>query len=289
VLITTTTSDDMTSRQPPHKPLHRRAVGVATAGLIAIAASGLGAPAADARLVPLAGVWPTNVVGAANPLAGTPFVYNGAYASGTPSFRVWLASRGRHRKTASVAVGRRLLVRGRLRNPAAHRSIGSAIVTIVVQNVYSGTWYAGGSVVTNRKGRFHARIPVSTHTRLAAIYSPAVSWSTPVFSRRLLIRAKSRVYLAKPYRNRGGRRFRFDGKVSGSVIPAGGVLVALQVRNRHGRWLTPRLARTRPSGRFRIRYRFPRRARLAVRIRMPSQTAWPLFGSTSQQRRIRPR
>jgi len=51
--------------------------------------------------------------------------------------------------------------------------------------------------------------------------------------------------------------------------------------------VTARLARTRPSGRFRIRYRFQRRARLAVRIRMPGQPAWPLFGNISQQRRIR--
>jgi len=277
----------MRSPNRPRPPQTR--VRVARAAAAVALAAGLTAllPApANAGLIPPAGVWPTNVVGARNPLAGTPFVYNGAYATGTPSFRVWLSVRGKHRKTVNGVVGRRVVVRGRLRNPAAHHSVGGAILTIVVQNVYTGTWYAGGNVVTNRKGRFRAAMPVSTHTRLAAIYYPAVSWSTPVFSRRLLVKAKSRIYLGKPYRNRRGRQFRFDGKVSGAAIPAGGLLIALQVRNRRGNWITPRFGRTAPSGRFRMRYRFPGGGRFRVRVRVPAQPAWPLFGNVSAKKRI---
>lgn len=273
-------------RQPPSPP-HTR---VRVAGTVVAAVTGVGLAAilpapANAGLVPPAGVWPTNVQGARNPLTGTPFLYNGGYASATPSFHVWFSVRGRHRKIVNGAVGRRVVLHGRLRNLGVHHSIGHAIVTIAAQNVYSGAWYAGVNVATNRKGRFRVAVPVSTHTRLAAFYYPTVNSATPAFSRRVLIKAKSRVYIARPYRAKH-RRFRFDGKVSGAAIPQGGLLVVLQVRNRRGNWISPRLGRTSPSGRFRMRYRFPGGGRFLVRVRAPAQPAWPLFGNTSANKRI---
>ena len=59
----------------------------------------------------------------------------------------------------------------------------------------------------------------------------------------MLVRTRSSVKLARPYHK--GRSYRFDGRVSAGFfpVPAGGVLIALQVRNRTG-WLTARLART---------------------------------------------
>lgn len=268
----------------PHRSATRLGVlALASALTCALAPMGV----AEAKLIPPAGVWPTNVVGAANPLTGTPFIYNGGHASGTPSFRLWVSVNGKHRKKSTRTIGGRVVIRGRLRNPASHRSISGATVVLAAQSVYAGTWHAIGNYRTNRKGRFRAVLPVGGHIRIGALYYPVVNSASPVFSRRVLVRARSRVWLGKPYRN--GHRFRFDGKVSGAAIPSSGLLIALQIRNRQGNWVNPRLARTNASGRFRIRYRFPRRGRLTVRVRVPSQTAWPLYGNTSQNRRVRPR
>ena len=65
------------------------------------------------------------------------------------------------------------------------------------------------------------------------------------------------------------------------------MLIALQVRNRTG-WLTARLARTTASGRFRVRYNFPRSARLKVRVLVPAQTGWNLYAGHSRVRTIYP-
>lgn len=103
------------------------------------------------------------------------------------------------------------------------------------------------------------------------------------------MRAKSRVQLAHPFHN--ARAYRFDGRVSAGALaaPAAGLLVALQVHNRSGNWVTARLQRTTASGRFRIRYTFRAPARLSVRISVPSQTGWALYAGVSRQRVVHPR
>ena len=263
-----------------------RAMTLATA-ITAVAAMYPAATSAKtSAILPAPGPWPAGVNGARNPLIGTPVLYNGAYATGTPSFRIWLSVRGRHRMSVKSPVGRHVVVRGRLRNAAARHSIGGAIVTIAAQNVYTGAWYAGGVVVTNRKGRFRARMPVTTHTRLAALYYPAVSWPAPVYSRRVLVQAASRVYMKATMLKH--RRIVYRGKVSGAPIPAGGLLVAAQVRNgRH--WATVRLTRTQPSGRFVARYTFKTRQRFRVRALVPAQPAWPFYSGRSLVKRVKAR
>jgi hypothetical protein len=71
-------------------------------------------------------------------------------------------------------------------------------------------------------------------------------------------------------------------------VPSTGLLVALQVRNNRGHWVTARLSRTNGNGRYRIRYLFPP-GRLLVRVLAPAQTGWSLFGGHSLKRTIRPR
>ena len=132
-------------------------------------------------------------------------------------------------------------------------------------------------------------LPAGYHRRVAVLYYPAIDAVAPVYSRRLLIRAKGRVDLAKPFHNR--RAYRFDGQVSAGVlpIPSTGLLIALQVRNRRGNYVTARLQRTTSSGRFRIRYTFATRSRLRVRVLVPAQTDWEIFAGTSHARYILPR
>jgi len=253
------------------------------------AAAALAPASADAKLIPPPGPWPTTVSAAANPLIGTPFTLNGAYATANADLRIWIASRGERATSITRTVGKQTVIDGRLRNRDNRRPIVGATVTLATQNVYASEWTAISNVRTSQTGEFRAILPPGYHRRAAVLYFPAIDAPSPIFSRRLLIRAKSRVDLAPPVRTR--RAYRFDGQVSagGAPVPASGLLLALQVKNRHGNWITARLSKTTPSGRFRIRYTFPTPGRLKARIAVPAQTAWALYAGHSQTWTIEPR
>jgi hypothetical protein len=256
---------------------------LALAGSAAIAAG----PAAAAGLIPAAGSWPAPIAGAANPLTGTPYALNGANATPNAQLRLWLVVGGKTRTAITRRSSDRTVVRGELRNRDTHGAISGATLTLVAEDVYLGQWVAVGNVRTGRRGRFRVVLPeTARHLRVAVIYYPAVTSPLPIFSRRLLIRTGSRVWLARPHGER--RAVRFYGRVSGGPVPASGLLVALQVRNSFGRWVTARLVRTRPDGRYRVGYRFPRGGRLTVRVLAPGrQPGWPLYAGASALSRIR--
>jgi 5-hydroxyisourate hydrolase-like protein (transthyretin family) len=273
---------------PPQKPpTPRRVAGSARAGLLSATVLAALTPAvADAGLIPVPGPWPTAVSDATNPLAGTAVVANGTYATTNASLHVWLADGGQRRTTITRTIGRPTAVAGRLRSRDTSHSIGGAIVTLVVQNVYHDDWSVVTTTRTDRKGRFRVILPSGFHRRVAILYYPDVNAPVPVYSRRLLVRASSRVWLASPSHKK--RTFRFDGTVSGAPVPPSGLLVALQVLNRSSHWITARLTNTNRDGRFHFRYHFEP-GRLTLRVLAPSQTGWLLFGGVSRTRTIRPR
>jgi hypothetical protein len=269
---------------PRQRPTLR---SVARAGLLsAVVLAALTPTVADAGLVPAAGPWPMAVSGATNPLAGTAIVSNGTNATANASLRVWLADGKRQRSTITRTIGRPAAVAGRLRSRDTRRSIGGAIVTLVAQNVYHDDWSFVTTTRTDRKGRFRVILAPGFHRRAAILYYPDVNATVPLYSRRLLVRASSRVWLARPTHKK--RTYRFDGTVSGAPVPPTGLLVALQVLNRSGHWITARLTNTRRDGHFHFRYRF-QPGRLTLRVLAPSQTAWLLYGGHSRTRTIRPR
>ncbi|MGH2943955.1 MAG: hypothetical protein ACRDLN_14395, partial [Solirubrobacteraceae bacterium] len=244
------------------------------------------AATADANLLPPPGPWPAPVVGATNPLLGSPFTDNGGYASAQASLRVWLPSGRQRRAAITQTIGRRTVVRGRLRDRISRRSISGATVQLATQNVEGAEWYLVGVARTNRKGRFRALLPAGPTRRAAVLYWPFASSLTPVYSKRLLVRASARVSLRISAR---GRSALFRGTVSGDVIPAGGLVVAAQVRNGDA-WVSVRLVRTDANGRFRARYRFKyRNRRFVVRATAPSQPGWRLYSGSSGRRSIRTR
>jgi len=286
---------------PPHpRPIpdrhrSRRVRRTSIALLTAAAATAAAAPPSSAKLIPLPTPWPAAVNGATNPLAGTAFTLNGAQATANAKLRVWLPVGRAHRQAVTHTIGRWTVVRGRLTNRDTRRSISGATVTLAAQVVYGGDWSAVAYARTNRRGRFRAVLPPGHNRRIAVLYWPAIDSPAPVYSRRLLVRASSRVFLTA---RTTGRSALFRGRVSGdpgspaggpaAPIPFGGLLVAIQVRNNRGNWVTARLARTGSGGRFRVRYRFGR-GRFSVRALAPAQTAWPLYGGHSSTRKIHPR
>lgn len=271
----------------PSPPLPR----ALSALVVALALSAAAAPSsASAALIPPPGPWPTNVTGASNPLVGTPFAFNGGHATPNADLRVWLPSRHKRLTTVTRAVGQYTTIRGRLRNRDDHHSISGATLIVAVNNVYApADWSAVTTARTNRRGDFRVVLGPGYHRRVGILYYPTVASTSPVFSRRLLIRARSRVTLGRPFRKE--RAYRFDGQVSAGVapIPGGGLTIALQVRNRSGKWVSARLARTAPSGRFRIRYTFPSPTSLTIRVLVPAQTGWALYAGHSRKWTIHPR
>jgi hypothetical protein len=250
---------------------------------------------AGADLIPPPSAWPVPVTGATNPLAGTAFTFNGGQATANAKLQVWLPVGRDHRKAITRTIGRRTAVGGRLTNRDTRHAINGATVTLAAQVVYGGDWIAVAHVHTDRHGHFRAVLPPGHNRRVAVLYWPAVDSPGPVYSRRLLVRASSRVSLST---RTTGRSVLFRGRVSGdprspsggpaAPIPSGGLLVAIQVRNNRGNWVTARLTRTGNGGRFRVRYRFGSGA-FSVRALAPAQTAWPLYGGHSSVRIIRPR
>lgn len=264
-------------------PLRR---ALLTLGVVAL----LAPTPASARLIPPPGLWPTTVAGAINPLRGTPFMLNGANATANAQLRVWFSSHGRRLTALTRTAGFATRIGGRLLSRDNHHSIAGATLTLAQQNVYTpDAWTVVSTVQADREGRFHANVPPGYHRRIAVLYYPSVDAVSPIVSRRLLLRAKSRVTLRRPLHRR--RAYRCDGQVRAGalVAPGGGLLIGLQVRNSRGNWITARLARTAPSGQFRIRYTFPSAGTLRVRVLVPAQNAWPLYAGTSHTYEILPR
>jgi hypothetical protein len=264
----------------PHpNPRHLSVLTVSTALLIS-------APTAHAGLTGPPGPWPIALPDVTNPLAATPGALNGFHAGGHATVRVWLPRRGHRLNTVTRPFGSSTVVRGRLRNRDDHHSISAATLNLVSQDTGTGAWTPLGTTTTDRRGNFRAVIGPGTHRRIGVLYYPDANASAPIYSRRLLIRTSTSVTLDKPYHH--GRRYRFDGHTTGPA-PAAGLLIALQVRNNAGRWITARLATTAPNGRYRIRYRFPTSARLSIRVLVPAQNGWALYAGRSRTRRINPR
>jgi hypothetical protein len=257
----------------------RRTVATVTVALLAAVPA-----TAHAALLAPPGPWPVPVAGAGNPLVGSAFVFNGGHATQNASLRVWLRRGAARSPAVTRAIGAKIVVRGRLRNRDTRRSISGAALQLVAQNADGGDWSLVGGAFTNRRGEFHADLPPGSTRRVAVLYWPTVSDAAPVASRRLLVRASARVYLKTSMLARHGIVYR--GRVSGAPIPAGGLVVAAQVRNGRA-WATVRLVRTLPSGRFVARYRFKYgNRRYQVRALVPAQPAWPLYSGHSQPERV---
>ena len=238
--------------------------------------------AAGAQLSP-AGPWPAPISGATNPLVGTPFTVNGRNATATPRLRVWLPHGHSRRTVLTRQVGGRTVLRGRLAG-AYDRGIAGAILQVVHEVASAPGWSMLMLTQTAPNGRFRAILPAGPTRRVAVLYWPSSTSPAPILSRRVLIRAGSRVYLRARTARR--RTIRFAGHVSGAPIPPEGLLVAIQV-NAGRRWPTIRLVRTLSSGRFYSRYRFRDRRAYTVRATVPRQTGWPLYAGHSQRTRLR--
>lgn len=262
----------------PARPTSR-AVGAATPVLAALALAPVSAAQAP---------WPPPVAGGENPLIGTPYHQNGGHATGDARLSLWFKSGRGHPRTLNRRIDWRASLIGRLTNRATRRPVPGATVQIA-QETATG-WHVVARVRTSRRGGLRWRAPAGGTRRFLALYWPFLLSPGPIYSNPVAVRATPRIYL-RAERGRQGR-FRFVGLVTGAPIPAGGLVVAVQILNR-GQWVAVRTPRTAITGRFVARYRFSalaRGGRFRVRASVPGrQTGWPLYGGHSRSQTIRPR
>lgn len=260
--------------------LVRLAAAVVLPALLGVSDPALAqAPAASAY------VWPTAVEGAENPLLGTPYAANGRGATADASIRLAFVGRdGRERRAVTSTAGGRPLLRGLLTN-AQNRPIAGAVVILAREVADRPGWRAVGRLRTSPEGRFRALLsPGWAPRRIGAVYWPFPDTWLPAFSRRVLARVAPRVAIRTSVRGHG--LVEISGRVTGSRLPAAGLIVSLQVRNRSS-WVGVRLVHADAVGRFSGRYRFAARGRrYTVRAFVPRQQGWRLAAGASPARRV---
>jgi hypothetical protein len=190
------------------------------------------------------------------PVAGS--TINGAGASRSARLRITVPGRPRLRSAGPFRLA------GRLVNADSQPITGASLTIrsrpfLPKSGTAIGSWTDAGTVITDAKGVFRARMRSGASRMLQVSYRhdlmepepAAIALTKVVVPARVQIRSlRSRV--------RNGRSAVFRGQVAGP-IPRGGVLVALEVRQR-GRWISVptarRWVRTTRAGRFTLSYRF---------------------------------
>lgn len=184
---------------------------------------------------------------------------NGIRASRTAFMRL-SGSGDRH-----VHYGKRVTLKGRLMDDHGRPIAGASLEIvgrILLPNVgATGSWQALGAVVTDKRGRFAARVPAGVSRSLAVVYRANLrdpGWTTTAQT-DVLVSAGVRLRAADA-NVRNKHRVYFRGRVAGD-IPKGGLLVTIQVRAGSA-WIP--VATTRPEihtdahGRFNAAYKFER-------------------------------
>jgi hypothetical protein len=185
-------------------------------------------------------------------------------------------------KRQTVPYGRSSTVAGRLQN-AAGDALTNREITVV-------EYFGEGalidrrvrSVETDRQGHWASRLPPGPSRAVTAYFDGDLRYlGAETEAGSLLVRSRASFRTSKR-RVPEGERVVFKGKVGhvGARIPVGGKLIELQVREGAGRWNTVREAfYTKPSGRYRLAYRFGRfylsDAVFRFRTKVAREQGWP--------------
>ena len=187
----------------------------------------------------------------------------------------------RRRKRVWPRAGRRVLLRGRLRDstgkPIANRSI-RLFVRVRGHSRYS-LWT---SLRTSASGVFRSLLSPGPSRRLRVSYcAPGGGKHTDL---KLGVRATAKLKVNK-HLVRSGRSVVFSGRLVARPIPRLGKLVELQAYFR-GRWRTFETLKTDRRGRFQFRYRFgptSGRVRYRFRARIPTELGYPFEQGKSRR------
>lgn len=206
-----------------------------------------------------------------------------------------IARRGRKaprtRKTVELRFGGRSVVSGLLRDSAG-RPVGNARL-VVASAVDRGVpvWQdLPVPLSTGVDGRFVLRLPGGPSRRVRVSYFARAADTQPTARSEVRLKVAAKVTArATRRRVRRGGRTTFSGRVLGELRPPG-VRVELQARQ-GTRWRTIKTANAAADGRYRVTYRFTRRARgsFAFRVRARHFPRFPYFVGASPSIRVRVR
>lgn len=232
------------------------------------------------------------VEGLCHPLAGQPVgTPNGQNASRKARAQLDLLSGKRSNlpvKSAKTRYGRKMPLRGQLKNDQGKAITGAKVV--IIEMVRFQRWRVLSTVKTNTRGVFSYRHRKSGPTRnWRAVYFPFAGDVDHERSNatQQLVAAGVRMTVG-PKALRNGQAVTFGGRLLGGHLPRKGVLVNLQAF-RDGRWGTFRTVRVSKTGKFAVRYRFRRTtttSRYRFRALVVQQSASPWMRGTSPQRRV---
>jgi hypothetical protein len=184
----------------------------------------------------------------------------------------------------TVRFGRKATIRGSLVDVSGRPISGAVVDVLARRNVATSQFTPVSKVVTASDGHFAYVAPAGSSRVIRFAYhayttDTAYADSTDI---RLLVRGALTLKVTRTVKN--GRVAVFRGHLLGKPVPAGGVLVDLQVRLRN-RWRTFATPRSRANGAYRFKYRFTQGAARWVfraRIRKDSLYAY----ETSYSKRV---
>ena len=175
---------------------------------------------------------------------------NGTNAS--DGARLTAAFRGRRSRDVTVAYRRRVRITGRLRAPDGRAIAGARLDVVGIPRSLGAAETAIGKVTTSVDGSYAITVRAAPSRRIQVRYRAFANDRGFGASAELVLRSRAALTLGVARRAvRPGADVTFAGRLKGRPIPAGGVIVELQVLDPHRGWTPVKTLRTDRRGRFR--------------------------------------
>ena len=187
---------------------------------------------------------------------------------------------------ARVRFGRHVRLAGHLVDRAGN-PLGGASVEVYSKPREGGEGQVG-TLNTNAHGRFVYALDAKASQTLRFVYPGAATRLPAEDKVALIVPGRSTFAVNRPY-ILNGQSVIFSGRVQGRPLPALGKLLELQVRL-PGEWETFRTLRSKPDGRWHIRYTFRRTCGVQsypLRIHLPSEAGYGLSAGASRVLTVR--
>ena len=192
------------------------------------------------------------------------------------------------RQEGVVRLGRRRQISGRLANRDG-QGIAGAHVQVFASSGGAPEQLVG-DIQTDASGAYSYTAAGSASRTLRFAYAGSALTLPAQSSVRLVVPAVSTLRVNRR-RVLNGQRVMFGGQVRSAPIPIGGKLIQLEVRL-PGRWQTFRTARTNPTGRWALPYKFTRTRGVQwyrFRVKLPREAGYPFGAGASKSVRVRVR
>jgi hypothetical protein len=210
---------------------------------------------------------------------------NGTNAAVAAKLTALIAGRA---STMRVGYGKKVTITGRLLAPNGEAITGARVTIQRKVKAVGAVFTAAGSVITSATGRFTYVAPAGPSRTIRFAYRAFENDTSFASTTDTQLLVKGAVTLRASKRVRNHSKALFSGVVKGRPIPAGGILVDLQVRLRN-RWRTFATPRTNARGVYKFKYRFTQGAatwRFRARNRHDSAHPYELSYSRSVTVRV---